>query len=77
MREAVMSVTVNSQTDSEMLVVLRDEAGALWIDGADFDRLRLLRPAGSGSRNTRGTCTCRWRRVAGIHVARGRIDAEP
>ena len=27
-----MSITVNTQTESEMLVVLRDDTGALWIE---------------------------------------------
>jgi outer membrane usher protein len=48
MRESVMSVNVNSQPQSETLIVLRDASGALWIDAADFPRLRLLTPPGSG-----------------------------
>src|SRR5579862_7833371 len=46
--EAVMTVSVNTQVDSEMLVVLRDAAGALWIDAADFDKLRLRPPVDAG-----------------------------
>ena len=48
LRESVMSVNVNSQPDSETLIVLRDATGALWLDAADFPRLRLLTPPGSG-----------------------------
>ena len=48
LRESVMSVNVNSQPDSETLIVLRDASGALWLDAADFARLRLLTPPGSG-----------------------------
>jgi outer membrane usher protein len=47
-REAVMSVTVNSQPQAETLIVLVDGAGAPWLDAADFPRLRLLTPAGAG-----------------------------
>ncbi|MDE2250545.1 MAG: fimbrial biogenesis outer membrane usher protein [Gammaproteobacteria bacterium] len=46
--EAVVNVTVNSQPQGETLIVLRDESGALWFDAADFPRLRLLAPPGSG-----------------------------
>ena len=47
-REAVMNVTVNAQAEGETLIVLRDAAGALWFDAADFPRLRLLTPPGTG-----------------------------
>ena len=47
-RESVMNVTVNSQPDSATLIVLRDASGALWLDAADFPRLRLLAPPGAG-----------------------------
>ena len=47
-REAVMNVTVNAQVEGETLIVLRDAAGAPWIDVADFPRLRLLTPPGTG-----------------------------
>ena len=47
-RESVMSVSVNSQPQSETLIVLRDASGALWLDAADFARLRLLTPANNG-----------------------------
>lgn len=46
LREAVMSITVNTQTQNEMLVVLRDGTGAVWIASDDFEKLRILRPAG-------------------------------
>lgn len=47
-RESVMSVSVNSQPQSETLIVLRDASGALWLDAADFPRLRLLAPPDTG-----------------------------
>ncbi len=47
-REAVMNVIVNAQAEGETLIVLRDAAGALWFDAADFPRLRLLTPRGTG-----------------------------
>jgi outer membrane usher protein len=53
LQEAVMSVTVNAQSQSEMLVMLRDGTGALWIDVEDFEKLRLPRPSGA-ARDFRG-----------------------
>jgi outer membrane usher protein len=47
-RESVMKVSVNSQPQGETLVVLRDASGALWLDAADFARLRLLTPSVNG-----------------------------
>jgi len=47
-RESVMNVSVNSQPQGETLVVLRDASGALWLDAADFPRLRLLTPSVNG-----------------------------
>jgi len=47
LHEAVMSVIVNDQSDSVMVIALRDDVGALWIESTDFARLRLLPPAGT------------------------------
>ncbi len=47
-REAVMNVTVNRQAQGETLIVLRDASNAPWFDAADFPRLRLLTPPGTG-----------------------------
>jgi len=45
LREAILEINVNSQSPGEMLVVLREGADRLWLDEADFTRLRLRAPA--------------------------------
>ena len=45
LRETILEVSVNSQSPGEMLVVLREGADRLWLDAADFTRLRLRAPA--------------------------------
>ena len=42
--EQVVQVQVNGSTFEEMLMVLRDEAGAYWIEDRDLERLRLVLP---------------------------------
>ena len=68
LQEAVMSVTVNTQPQTDMLVLLRDGAGALWIDVEDFDRLRLLRPPGV-AREYRGRQYLPLAAIVGIDIA--------
>ncbi|MFT3905032.1 MAG: fimbria/pilus outer membrane usher protein [Steroidobacteraceae bacterium] len=42
--EAVLEVQLNEQSGGAMLVVLRNPAGALWIEESDLARLRLMMP---------------------------------
>ncbi|MEY4932079.1 MAG: hypothetical protein RLZZ403_399, partial [Pseudomonadota bacterium] len=42
--ELVFDVEINTQATSEMLVVLRNRDGALWMEEGDFGRLRLQLP---------------------------------
>lgn len=44
--EAVLDFQLNGVSTGQMLVVLRDAAGGVWIDEADLDSLRLRRPSG-------------------------------
>ncbi len=67
-QEAVMSVSVNAQAQSDMLVMLRDAAGTLWIDSSDFEKLRMIRPPGA-RRTYQGREYLPLTAVAGIHIA--------
>jgi len=49
LHEAVLEVIVNSQTPGETLVVLRDDAGGLWLDERDLARLHLRMPSAAPS----------------------------
>ena len=42
--ELVFDVEINTQATSEMLVVLRNRDGGLWLEEGDFNRLRLQLP---------------------------------
>jgi outer membrane usher protein len=44
LQEAVMEVSVNEQPATEMLIVLRDETGGLWLDERDLARMHLKLP---------------------------------
>jgi outer membrane usher protein len=44
LQEAVMEVSVNEQPATEMLIVLRDESGGLWLDEQDLARMHLRMP---------------------------------
>ena len=44
--EAVLDFQLNGVSTGQMLVVLRDAAGGVWVDEADLDSLRLRRPHG-------------------------------
>jgi outer membrane usher protein len=44
LQEAVMEVSVNDQPATEMLIVLRDEFGGLWLDEQDLARMHLRMP---------------------------------
>lgn len=44
LHEAVMEVSVNEQPATEMLIVLRDDTGGLWLDERDFARMHLRMP---------------------------------
>jgi outer membrane usher protein len=44
LQEAVMEVSVNEQPATEMLIVLRDDSGGLWLDERDLARLHLKMP---------------------------------
>ncbi len=68
LRETVMSVTVNTQPHSEMLVMLRDAAGALWIDSDDLEELRLLRPP-VAARDYQGRHYLPLAAIGGIEIA--------
>ena len=46
--ELVLEVAVNARTGGEMLVVLRDEGGHLWLEAADYARLNLSVPTRDG-----------------------------
>ena len=46
--EAVLEVSVNERTGGEMLVVLRDAEGRLYLEAGDYTRLNLVTPAGGG-----------------------------
>jgi outer membrane usher protein len=44
LEEAVMEVSVNGQSASDMLIVLRDQSAGLWLDDEDLARLHLRLP---------------------------------
>jgi outer membrane usher protein len=43
-QEAVLQMTVNGQAPGETVIALRDAHGAIWLDTADFNTLRLNLP---------------------------------
>lgn len=47
--ELVFDVEVNTQATSEMLVVLRNRDGRLWLEEGDFTRLRLQLPGSAAA----------------------------
>lgn len=45
LHEAAMQVIVNASAGGPTLIVLRDDAGALWLEQEDLDQLHLLTPS--------------------------------
>ena len=43
-QEGVMEVVVNGQSPGETVIVLRDDAGGLWLDGRDLAKFHLRAP---------------------------------
>ena len=44
LKEAVLEVTVNEQSNPESLIVLRDDANGVWLEESDYSRLRMKLP---------------------------------
>ena len=44
LHEAVLDIVINEAAHAEALIVLRDQAQGLWLEAADFARLRLAPP---------------------------------